>query len=453
MKGLKGRFLKTVKLIPTVNTLKKGFACTNPQQHSFNYQNRRSLPFYKNQECKININPPEPVIDSKDQEGKETGLNIDVGHQDTNKPAPKIEDQKGKETSLNIDVGHQDTNKPTPNIEDHKGKGADLDFVVSHGDANIPTPNIEDQKGKETGSNIDVGHQDTNKPTPNIKDHKGKETGSNIDVGPQNPKKPTPNIEYHKSKETGLNIDVGHQDINKPTTNIGDHKGKETGLNIDVGHQETGLNIDVGHQDTNKPTPNIEDQKGKENGLNIDVGNQDTNGPTPNIEVKETVIKEDHSPLPVSSNTIVKDEAIPVIENNEPEENPYLKDFEEKCPPGGEDSVVLYTTSLRGIRKTFKDCNNIKYLLSSFNILVHERDVSMDMEFREELWTLFGERVVPPKLFIKGRYMEELMKSLDCMKKENLRNSSKGYLQYISLAGNVPICGSWFARTVMAAAS
>ncbi|KAE8715291.1 F26K24.5 protein [Hibiscus syriacus] len=326
MKGLKGRFLKKIKLIPTVNTLKKGFTCTNPQQHDFTYQNHRS-PVYKDQECKININPPEPVIDSEDQKGKKTGLNIDVGHQDTNKPTPKIEYQKCKESDLNTDVGHQDTNKPTPSIEDQKGKGADLDFVVGHGDANRPTPNIEDQKGKETGSNTNVGHQDTNNPTPNIEDHK----------------------------------------------------------------------------DTNKP--NIEDQKGKENGLNIDVGNQRTNEPTHNIEVKETVIKEDHSPLPVSSNTTVKDENIPEIENNETEANPYLKDFEEKCPPGGEDSVVLYTTSLRGIRKTFKDCSNIKYLLSSFNILVHERDVSMDMEFRDELWRLFSERVVPPKLFIKGRYI------------------------------------------------
>ena len=34
-----------------------------------------------------------------------------------------------------------------------------------------------------------------------------------------------------------------------------------------------------------------------------------------------------------------------------------IKNFEEKCPSGGENVVVLYTTTLRAIRKTFVDCN------------------------------------------------------------------------------------------------
>ncbi|GMI79669.1 hypothetical protein like AT5G06470 [Hibiscus trionum] len=82
-----------------------------------------------------------------------------------------------------------------------------------------------------------------------------------------------------------------------------------------------------------------------------------------------------------------------------------LSDFEEKCPPGGENAVVFYTTSLRGIRKTFEDCSSIRFLLDSFKVSVHERDVSMDMGFREELWNILGCRVIPPKLFIKGRYI------------------------------------------------
>ncbi|XP_071710368.1 uncharacterized protein At5g39865-like [Rutidosis leptorrhynchoides] len=80
-----------------------------------------------------------------------------------------------------------------------------------------------------------------------------------------------------------------------------------------------------------------------------------------------------------------------------------LVEFEEKCPPGGNDSVIFYTTSLRGIRKTFEDCNTIRFLLGSFQILYDERDVSMHMEFREELWRILGGRVIPPRLFIKGR--------------------------------------------------
>ncbi|KAI3523121.1 hypothetical protein L1887_01178 [Cichorium endivia] len=80
-------------------------------------------------------------------------------------------------------------------------------------------------------------------------------------------------------------------------------------------------------------------------------------------------------------------------------------EFEEKCPPGGSDAVVLYTTSLRGIRKTFEDCNTIRFLLGSFRVSYDERDVSMHMEFREELWRTLGGRVIPPRLFIKGRHI------------------------------------------------
>ncbi|KAK9283844.1 hypothetical protein L1049_012098 [Liquidambar formosana] len=82
-----------------------------------------------------------------------------------------------------------------------------------------------------------------------------------------------------------------------------------------------------------------------------------------------------------------------------------LLDFEEKCPPGGSESVILYTTSLRGIRKTFEDCNSIRFLLESFRVLFFERDVSMHSEFREELWRILDGKAVPPRLFIKGRYI------------------------------------------------
>ncbi|GFS41485.1 glutaredoxin family protein [Actinidia rufa] len=90
----------------------------------------------------------------------------------------------------------------------------------------------------------------------------------------------------------------------------------------------------------------------------------------------------------------------PLLETRDP-----LLDFEEKCPPGGSDSVILYTTGLRGIRKTFEDCNSIRFLLESFRVLYFERDVSMHSEFREELWGTLGVKIVPPRLFIKGRYI------------------------------------------------
>ncbi|GMN64180.1 hypothetical protein TIFTF001_033255 [Ficus carica] len=88
----------------------------------------------------------------------------------------------------------------------------------------------------------------------------------------------------------------------------------------------------------------------------------------------------------------------------EQEEDPLSK-FDEKCPPGGEDSVILYTTSLRGIRKTFEGCSSVRFLLESFRVLYFERDVSMHSEFREELRRILDVKDVPPKLFIRGRYI------------------------------------------------
>lgn len=94
-----------------------------------------------------------------------------------------------------------------------------------------------------------------------------------------------------------------------------------------------------------------------------------------------------------------------VDDDDEIEIHPSLSDFEEKCPPGGNTAIILYTTSLRGIRKTFEECHAIRFLLESFRIVFHERDVSMHLDFREELWKILGGRVIPPRLFVKGRYI------------------------------------------------
>ncbi|XP_076952935.1 uncharacterized protein At3g28850-like [Bidens hawaiensis] len=72
---------------------------------------------------------------------------------------------------------------------------------------------------------------------------------------------------------------------------------------------------------------------------------------------------------------------LPDAKNEEkPETRLLLVEFEEKCPPGGSDSVILYTTSLR--ERCF-----------------HALGV------QEELWRTLGGRVVPPRLFIKGRHI------------------------------------------------
>ncbi|KAE9589800.1 putative thioredoxin-like protein [Lupinus albus] len=79
--------------------------------------------------------------------------------------------------------------------------------------------------------------------------------------------------------------------------------------------------------------------------------------------------------------------------------------FEEKCPPDGYGNVIFYTTTLMVIRKTFDDCNKIRFRLQSFKVVYIERDISMHKEFKDELWSKLDGKIVPPRLFVKGRYI------------------------------------------------
>lgn len=89
---------------------------------------------------------------------------------------------------------------------------------------------------------------------------------------------------------------------------------------------------------------------------------------------------------------------------NSTESTPILEVYEKKCPPGGENAVVIYTTTLRGIRKTFEDCNIVRGIIESHNVRMIERDVSMDSGFKEELRSLLGKKEVKvPVVLVKGR--------------------------------------------------
>ncbi|CAH9082694.1 unnamed protein product [Cuscuta epithymum] len=81
-----------------------------------------------------------------------------------------------------------------------------------------------------------------------------------------------------------------------------------------------------------------------------------------------------------------------------------IQKFPKICPPGGGDAVVVYTTTLRGIRKTFEDCNTARSILQSHQVRTLERDVSMHSGFKEELRSLMGTTEVKvPLVFVKGR--------------------------------------------------
>ncbi|OMO79818.1 Glutaredoxin [Corchorus capsularis] len=82
-----------------------------------------------------------------------------------------------------------------------------------------------------------------------------------------------------------------------------------------------------------------------------------------------------------------------------------LSEFPEICPPGGADSVVIYTTSLRGVRRTFEDCSKVRGIFEVLRVVFDERDVSLHGEFLNELRNLLGEEASVPRVFVKGRYV------------------------------------------------
>nr|KYP60701.1 Uncharacterized protein At5g39865 family [Cajanus cajan] len=127
------------------------------------------------------------------------------------------------------------------------------------------------------------------------------------------------------------------------------------------------------------------------------------------------------------------------VEDDDPDIDP-LMSFEEKCPPGGDGTVIFYTTTLRGIRKTFEDCNKIRFLLQSFKVLYFERDISMHKEFRDELWSSLEGKLVPPRLFVKGRYIGGAEEVLSLHEQGKLRKIFEGLPMDCS-SGPCDACG------------
>ena len=83
--------------------------------------------------------------------------------------------------------------------------------------------------------------------------------------------------------------------------------------------------------------------------------------------------------------------------------------------PGTEDRIVVYLTSLRGIRRTYEDCYSVRTIFRGFRVWVDERDISMDSAYRKELQSVLGDKNVGlPQVFIRGNYVggAEVIKQL-----------------------------------------
>lgn len=88
-----------------------------------------------------------------------------------------------------------------------------------------------------------------------------------------------------------------------------------------------------------------------------------------------------------------------------------LQGITEEYKPGrrGKNKLIVYFTSLRGVRKTYEDCCNVRVILKGLGVKVDERDVSMHSGFKDELKELLGEGWTNagtlPKVFIGSKYI------------------------------------------------
>lgn len=104
---------------------------------------------------------------------------------------------------------------------------------------------------------------------------------------------------------------------------------------------------------------------------------------------------DDSSPIKLPLSTLIEHEkdgdVKKLLHNNEKDE--IMSSRKEK--------LVLYFTSLRGVRKTYEDCCHVRVILKNSGVRVDERDVSMHMGFKEELKELLGDRYGGlPKVFV-----------------------------------------------------
>ncbi|CAN4093686.1 unnamed protein product [Withania somnifera] len=109
-------------------------------------------------------------------------------------------------------------------------------------------------------------------------------------------------------------------------------------------------------------------------------------------------------PLIIENRQVSDDEAESV--SNSLRENVELT--EHNLVPREKDELVIYFTSLRGVRKTYEDCCHVHVILKGLGVKVDARDVSMHSGFKEELKELLGKEYARgglPRVFLGKKYI------------------------------------------------
>ncbi|KAK4710496.1 hypothetical protein R3W88_005009 [Solanum pinnatisectum] len=130
-----------------------------------------------------------------------------------------------------------------------------------------------------------------------------------------------------------------------------------------------------------------------------------------------------------------------VLDNPYDQLTPQLKSncgvAELKLVQQNKDKVILYFTSLRGVRKTYEDCCRVRMILKGLGVKIDERDVSMHVGFNKELKELLpgeGYRggVLLPRVFLGRKYIGGLEKVVEsCESVENGVCESCGDVRFV----------------------
>lgn len=68
--------------------------------------------------------------------------------------------------------------------------------------------------------------------------------------------------------------------------------------------------------------------------------------------------------------------------------------------------MIVYTTSMGIVRKTFTDCANVKQILKTLLVKYEERDIFMSNIYQQELRDrLQCDEIQVPQLFVDGQYV------------------------------------------------
>ncbi|KAL8229163.1 hypothetical protein R6Q57_014063 [Mikania cordata] len=124
--------------------------------------------------------------------------------------------------------------------------------------------------------------------------------------------------------------------------------------------------------------------------------------PTNNSNTNDTSIASSFDPNKINIKPMIK-EGQQSLDCNGDNATNSLPNIENRIVSCSKEKLILYYTSLRGVRKTYEDCCHVRVILKNSGARVDERDVSMHSGFKEELKELLGDGYSGgdlPKVFV-----------------------------------------------------